>query len=243
MKESVAGLTNKAPVKFNGVDVGYVDTIQIDPKDPQEVKLLVKIDENTPITQSTTATLMSQGITGGTYVGLKAKTPNAAPLEKAPSEPYPVIPSEASLLVQLNEALREVTTGLRGMSEGFKGISATFQQVFNPKALASIQNILEKTSLASSQFPDAMLKIRGATVSLTAASDQVKATLQSSEGSIRNFDVALRSLTEQTLPEVYQAANSLKKTLNNVKGITSQMKQNPSVIVRGTQPLPPGPGE
>jgi phospholipid/cholesterol/gamma-HCH transport system substrate-binding protein len=243
LKESVSGLTARSPVKFNGVEVGYVDKIEIDPEDPQEVRLTVKIDQKTPINKSTTAILMAQGITGNSYVGLKAKTAYAPPLEKHPSEPYPVIPSEPSFFVQLNEALQDVTSGLRGMSESFKGIKEGFKLVLTPENLSSFHNILEKTSKASNQFPDAMKKFRGAAEGITSASNQVKTTLQNSECAIKNFDFALRSLTEQTLPEIYQAAHSLKQTLENVKVITSQMKQNPSVLIRGTQPLPLGPGE
>ena len=250
MRESVSGLNQKAPVKFNGVQVGYVDHIEIDPEDSQEVRLVIKVNQKVPITKSTTATLMAQGITGMTYVGLKTSTSNAPSLQKHPSEPYPVIPSEPSLLVQLSEALREVTEGLKGMSGSFKGVNESFKGIdekvkllLSPENLDSLKNLLNKTSTASNQFPDAMEKIRGAAVGLTNASDQVKKTLQNSEGTIRNLDIALKSLTEQTLPEIYQAAHSLKDTLQNVKEVSNQMKQNPSVIIRGTRPAPPGPRE
>lgn len=243
MKEAVSGLTEKAPVKFNGVDVGYVDTIKINPEDPQEVQLLVKIDQKTPITKSTTASLMALGITGTTYVGLKAKTPNAPPLEKHTNEPYPVIPSEPSLLVQLNEALREVTSGLQGMGESFKGMNESFKRIATTENTTALGNILKKTSTASNQFPAAMDHIQRLSVSLTAASEQVKTTLQNSECAIKSFDVALKNLTEQTLPEIFQAAHSLKQTLQDVKEITAQVKQNPSVLIRGSAPTPTGPGE
>ncbi len=243
LKEPVSGLTEKAPVKFNGVQVGYVDSITIDPEDPQEVMLVVKVNDKAPINKSTTATLMAQGFTGNTYLGLKAKTSSAPPLEKSKGERYPVIPSEPSLLVQLNDTLREVTNGLKGMSVSFKIISESFRNVLDPQNLASIKNILSKTSTASNQFPDTMEKFRGAAAGLTGASEQIKITLQNSQGTIRDLDVAVKSLSDQTLPEIYEAARSLKQTLQNVKEVTSTLKQNPSAIIRGTKPCPPGPGE
>lgn len=243
MKEAVSGLNEKAPVKFNGVVVGYVDTITIDPEDPQEVQLLVKINSKTPITKSTTATLMAQGFTGNTYLGLKSKTPNAPPLQKHPGARYPVIPSEPSLLLQLNETLRDVTEGLRGMGASFKGMSEGMKGLLTPENLAAMKNILAKTSAASDQFPDTVAKFKGAASGITSASEQVKITLQNSQETIKGLDVAIKNLTDQTLPEIYQAARSLKLTLDNVKEITETLKQNPSAIIRGTKPLPPGPGE
>ncbi len=42
MNESVAGLSIQAPVKYNGVDVGYVGNMKINLKNPQQVILQLK---------------------------------------------------------------------------------------------------------------------------------------------------------------------------------------------------------
>jgi phospholipid/cholesterol/gamma-HCH transport system substrate-binding protein len=229
MKENVSGLNVKAPVKFNGVNVGHVQEISLDPEDPQNVRILLKIEKGIPITQSSTATLMSEGITGVTYIGIKAKTSKAPLLQKHPGEPYPVIPTEPSLLVQLNDALREVTGDLKKMSDSFR-------LVLDPQNRAALKNTLNNLSKASNQFPDAMKKIKLASEKLAEASTQIKTTMQDSS-------VVVKSLSHQTLPEVNQAVVHLKESLNNFKELTSQIKQNPSIIIRGTQPSPPGPGE
>src|SRR5690606_22120300 len=74
MHEEVSGLGTQGPVRYNGVKVGYVDSIRLNPQDPQQVVLKLKIRRGTPITTSTIATLVSEGITGIDYVGLKALT-------------------------------------------------------------------------------------------------------------------------------------------------------------------------
>ncbi len=86
---------------------------------------------------------------------------------------------------------------------------------------------------------DTTEKIKGAAVGLTNASDQVKKTLQTSEGTLKNINIALKSLTEQTLPEIYQAAHSLKDTLQNVKEVTNKIKHNP-FRKRNSAAAPPG---
>ena len=77
MKEPVSGLSKMAPVKYNGVVVGFVRTIALDEDNPQLVSLQLSIEHSAPITQSTVATLRPQGITGMTYIGLKTKTAKA----------------------------------------------------------------------------------------------------------------------------------------------------------------------
>ena len=55
--ESVAGLNLNAPVKYNGVDVGKVQNIQLDPENPERVELLFAIERGTPIKVDTVAVL------------------------------------------------------------------------------------------------------------------------------------------------------------------------------------------
>ena len=68
--ESVAGLNLNAPVKYNGVDVGKVRKIWLDPVNPQRVILLFAIERGTPIKEDTIAVLKTQGLTGIAYVEL-----------------------------------------------------------------------------------------------------------------------------------------------------------------------------
>ena len=49
VQESVAGLNLNAPVKYNGVDVGKVKNIQLDPENPERVKLIFAIVRGTPV--------------------------------------------------------------------------------------------------------------------------------------------------------------------------------------------------
>ncbi len=45
--------------------------LNLSQEDPRRVEMLLNIEEGTPITVSTAATLISQGITGNTYVGFQ----------------------------------------------------------------------------------------------------------------------------------------------------------------------------
>ena len=83
-EESVAGLNLNAAVKFNGVDVGKVHDIRLDPADPNKVTLEFAIERGTPIKTDTVAVLKTQGLTGIAYVELSGSTAAAPPLHAAP---------------------------------------------------------------------------------------------------------------------------------------------------------------
>jgi phospholipid/cholesterol/gamma-HCH transport system substrate-binding protein len=69
-RESVTGLQPQAPVRYRGIAVGKVDEIGFDPQQRGHVLVTLAIDQGTPITRSTYATLGYQGVTGLAYVQL-----------------------------------------------------------------------------------------------------------------------------------------------------------------------------
>ncbi len=122
MHEEISGLNLDAPVRYNGVKVGYVSSIRLNPNDPQQVILQLKVRTGTPITTSTIASLKSEGVTGVDYIGLKALTPQAPLLEKTLEEPYPVIPSEPSFLVKLGTTLQQITKTIKDVGDSIKKV-------------------------------------------------------------------------------------------------------------------------
>ena len=69
-KLSVPGLNPQADVRYRGLDAGKVDSITFDPKVPGQILIRIKINPDTPMTQSTFATLGYQGVTGIAYIQL-----------------------------------------------------------------------------------------------------------------------------------------------------------------------------
>src|SRR4029078_12393808 len=57
--ESVSGLALGEPVKLVGGDVGTVETMSIDTKDPRRVQVEVKLHKDAPVKTDTKATLRS----------------------------------------------------------------------------------------------------------------------------------------------------------------------------------------
>ncbi|NJM44246.1 MAG: MCE family protein [Brachymonas sp.] len=69
-RESVTGLSPQAPVRYRGIAVGKVDSIEFDPQVRGNVLVRLAVDQGTPITKSTYAVLGYQGVTGLAYVQL-----------------------------------------------------------------------------------------------------------------------------------------------------------------------------
>jgi phospholipid/cholesterol/gamma-HCH transport system substrate-binding protein len=77
---SVSGLEVGAPVKYNGVRVGRVESTSIDPEKVSQTIVAFSLDAGTPIKENTRATLNVQGITGLKFIELVGGTSEAKTL-------------------------------------------------------------------------------------------------------------------------------------------------------------------
>jgi len=269
--EDVTGLTVDSPVRYNGVPVGFVRKIELDPDNPRLVRLVLAIESGTPVTTSTVAVLRSQGITGVVYVGLIAETENAPPLVPRPGEYYPVIPARPSLFVQLSEVIprltktmTEISTNVNKLlsSENRTAVANTLQSMDkftqmladNARNLdASIKSLritLHNTSVASSKLPATIDQIDSALKSVQHTSDAVRDTAQEFGKSARqmtatfaNGEVAIKGISNQIVPSMQQLMMRLNNISANVQQLSTDLNQNPSILVRGKYPDAPGPGE
>lgn len=264
LREAASGLNGDSPVKFNGVQVGNVSAIKLNKNDPRQVEITLSIEEGTPITTSTSATLISQGITGVTYVGLSAASDDLTPLEKMPGEPYPVIPAKPSLFNQLDAVLKEASDSINSASKEVKRIFTEenakyvrltlsnmerFSEVMAnnsssiDSALKSADVFLANASLISKDFPQIVKDLRAGINNFNALSIDLSHAGKSVTNTMGSGNNTLNKLSEQTIPQANLLLRKLNAISANIELLSNTMRQNPSVIIRGTKPSKLGPGE
>lgn len=222
MDESVAGITTNSTVKYNGVDVGSVKNIILCRDNPKQVRLLLQIEEHTPITAGTTATLNSQGLTGITYVSLQGSNTDQRPLVRLPGEKYPIIKTNPSLFVRLDSTLKQLTNNMNQITQDFNNLlGGENSQLF--KAILNNLNIT--------------------TNHLAAQSQQLDSILMNTAKSTQSFPALIASLTQHTLPSTNAILQNLTLMSDNLLELSDNLKQNPAILLRGQAALPPGPGE
>ncbi len=241
--EAVSGLSDDSIVKFNGVKVGVVDKIELNQFDPQQVKIQIKIEEGTPITNSTHATLINQGITGTTYLGLSASSPSLLPLQKTPGEPYPVIPYKPSFLSELETNIHEISVGIKRVfdkenARSIKDTLANLQKITEVMARnnENFHKSFQELPVLIDDLKRAVGKFGSMSEHMSQAGQQVTVTMKSGKN-------AIDKISQQTLPPITVLVNRLDLIASNLEKVSAQIRQNPSVVIRGTTPPRPGPGE
>ena len=262
--EDVTGLSSESPVRFNGVKVGFLQSLSLDRQNPKLVKLVLRIERNVNITTSTYAILNAQGITGVIYVNLKAETETAPPLLAEKGQPYPVIPSRPSLLMQLSTVLPEVTKDIQNLSasiaqvldkenrtsikDSLKNIQLVTKTLANNSAdftasMQSLRNTLFRVSDVSDKMPETIVQLNKALVSVNLMSSQMEKTAQTIDETMQGGRLVIRNFSDQVMPSAQTALSNLAAATTSMHQLTDELQHDPSMLVRGRAPQPLGPGE
>lgn len=236
MKEPVSGLTKDSLVKYNGVRVGSIIQIELNKNQPEVVRLVISVRNDTPLSEYTYASLISQGITGATYLGLLTSDQNMGSLKKIPGEPYLVITTKPSFYHDLETTLRELSQVFKKIfdTENIQNLSQSITNL--TKISETIANNNQNINKALKELPEAINKFAQMTQEISVASKQVEQTMKSGK---EGFD----KIKRQAIPPTVLFLQRLNAIGSNLEQISEQLKMNPSVIIRGTTPPPPGPGE
>jgi phospholipid/cholesterol/gamma-HCH transport system substrate-binding protein len=122
----VTGVLPGSPVLFNGIAVGEVTELRLNPDDPRQVIATLSLDPTTPVKADTQAGLVSQGLMGAPSIALRGGTPTAPPPTSTGGVPVLKADPAASqdLSEAAREALRRLDTLIADNSEPLHGILA-----------------------------------------------------------------------------------------------------------------------
>lgn len=262
--ESVAGLNLNAPVKYNGVGIGKVQEIWLDPGNPQRVNLLFAIERGTPIKEDTMAVLKTQGLTGIAYVELSGGARDSPPLRATAGSKYPVIRTKPSLSTRLENVLTTVLAKLDGTSNNINAILSEENQAALKSTLADIASVahmiaarkdtldagitnaartLENVSLVTAQAGPAIDRIGRSAEAVEKMGNEVARTSASTGKTVISIGADVKRLTEETLPELERLLGELSDLSTSLRRLTEQTERNPTSFLFGRQPMPEGPGE
>jgi phospholipid/cholesterol/gamma-HCH transport system substrate-binding protein len=234
--ESVAGLNLNAPVKYNGVDVGKVQRIDLDRANPERVILSFAIEEGTPIKEDTIAVLKTQGLTGITYVELSGGALNSPPLRTIAPNRYPVIQTKPSLSARLENVLTNVLGKLDSTSNNINAI-------LSPENQAAFKDILGNTAQATAKLGPLIGRVGRSADSVGKMGDDLSKAGASASKAADGLGAGVQRLGTETLPELQYLLGELGSLSNSLKRLSEQTTRDPNGLLFGRTPVPNGPGE
>jgi phospholipid/cholesterol/gamma-HCH transport system substrate-binding protein len=100
-KGPVTGLSKGARVDYNGIPVGQVSDVAIDPGNVEQIRVTVEIKSEVAIKEDAAANIESNILSGVSYVLISKGTQEAKLLEAHKGQRYPVIRSRRSTFASL----------------------------------------------------------------------------------------------------------------------------------------------
>lgn len=262
--EAVRGLSKGSAVQYNGIRIGEVTSLRLDPADLSAVRARIRIDGAIPITQDTRASLVLTGITGVSVIGLSGGTPGS-PLLTAPAGSDPIIVASKSPLSQLLAGGDDLMINISELVSNAKNI-------LSPENAQNLGKTLEHLEQVMRTLSDQRNDIQSLTASLTQASESATqafgraavlmdnsnalvtkqgiATLEHAQRAMASLDetsAALARLIEDNQAAVGQGADglrqlgpalqALRETLGTIQTVTRKLDDNPANYLLGREKI------
>jgi phospholipid/cholesterol/gamma-HCH transport system substrate-binding protein len=265
--QAVDGLARGSAVTFQGVPVGQIDSIELEPNNPQFVRVRISVAADTPVLEGTTATIQGVGFTGVSQIQLDGAMRGARPITQKGPYGVPVIPTKPGALGQLlnsaPELLERISTLTERLSEALdednqrsiQGILANSERITRALAdrspeiaasLAEARVAIAQAGRAAAAFErvanssDRLLNEDGRPMI-----NDLRNTIRSAENSMKNLDAVLsetrpgvQALTKQTIPEIGLLVRDLRETTDNLNTLTGRMEQQGIGGLIGGEKLP-----
>ncbi|BBI99484.1 ABC transporter substrate-binding protein [Ferrigenium kumadai] len=234
MSESVSGLSQDAPVRYRGVQVGRVRHISLAPDNVELVKLTLDIERGTPVKQDTVAVLQVQGLTGIAHVDLSGGSRDSPPLKPWPDEEYPVIRTGPSLMLRLDNAVTALLTNLNRSSENINALLDQENRTALRHTLANLERL--SGALAGAELPQLLQRLqRSADAFDRMANEAARAGASTAD--------TADSVRAEALPEARQAIAELRELTSSLRRFSEALERNPGMLLQGRENVKPGPGE
>jgi phospholipid/cholesterol/gamma-HCH transport system substrate-binding protein len=204
---STSGMSVGSPVRFNGIQVGAVQSLKIDTVDPRFAIATAIVDENTPIYESTKAVLELQGLTGAAYIELSGGRPGETHILKAAAEQgaVAVIVAEQSNITKL---MANAETLMARADSTFKDV-----QEFVAEAREPLSNTVKNVEV----FSDALAKnadgVEDFLASVGELSDTVSGLSGKLEGMVTSAERLLNAVDAEKVDSILTSADKVGKNL------------------------------
>jgi phospholipid/cholesterol/gamma-HCH transport system substrate-binding protein len=251
---SVSGLRTGASVLFNGIKVGEVTGLKLDPAKPQQVLATLSIDKSVAVRKDTQIGLEFQGLTGIAAVSLKGGDPNAPVVVGADAKGTPPV------LVAPPGATQDVTQAARDTLRRLDDFIVANQQAFHSTlenldkftaTLANNSEHIDKSLASIEQFTGALGrnseridKIAAGLENLTGGPDGKSGEINEAARSIKtladNLDkrtaaitTSINGLTNNGSRQIESLSADAKRTLQTINRAVSNFDRNPSRLIFG----------
>lgn len=242
-RDPVSGLQQSANVQYRGIDVGRVTNVRLAAGRSDLIKVDIEIDENTPITAKSDASLATLGITGVVFITLTTPEGDKTPPQRIEGEKYPVIEGRGTQLSKLfqdipaiSKQVLEVTQKLNSVlnDENMQALDQTFKNVqslskdlnglITDQNVANVTTSLDNIAKASENANDIVNKFNH-------TADQIDQTVKNLNDIVERNRGNIDKFAGDGLNQITEMSRETKDMARAMRRLADKLEQNPSQIL------------
>lgn len=216
---SVTGLQTGSPVRYQGIPIGVVSDLRLDPDNVSQVRVTIEVNRDTPITSDSIASLEVQGVTGGAYVQITGGTSDSKLLKDADTKGTPVIRSRPSTLAKVVDAAPQILGRVLELTDRLSS------GLMSPQNVQTLAETLDNARQVSADVAAATRGLDGAVRELTGLLAELNRTARTVGPHIDQTVVqAGKSMTILT-SDLHELTGSLKQASGQLNAMVSENRQ------------------
>jgi phospholipid/cholesterol/gamma-HCH transport system substrate-binding protein len=229
----IGGLRTGATVSFNGIRVGEVTGLSLDPHNPRQALATISVDKNTPVRADTEVTLDYQGLTGIATLALKGGSAAAAPVTlRDGNVPLLTASSSASqdLMQAARDAIRRIDTFIADNEKSFRN------------SMKNIESFTDVLARNSDKIDSSLRNIETFTAALSRNSEKVDSIMAGidamiggpeGKGEIPQAARAIRGVAENLDKKIDGLVTDGRRTFNVIERTVKNFDENPTRLIFG----------
>jgi phospholipid/cholesterol/gamma-HCH transport system substrate-binding protein len=224
--DPVRGLTEGGEVRFNGIKIGEVDSLRIDPDNTNRVIARIRVQSDVPVKTDTEAQLEPVGLTGVTLIQLSAGSSDAELLRGAFGGPPPRIQGRGSQIDVIVARGEEVA--MRA-SEAMAAVRDLLTEENIATVTRTLQN-LESVSRELAAQDSVVYQSGEAAHEVAQLARQMQSDLAELDSVISQVNDAAGVAAGETLPELALAAEEIRRAAAGISRVANNLEENPSLL-------------
>jgi phospholipid/cholesterol/gamma-HCH transport system substrate-binding protein len=259
---SVAGLNKGSQVQYNGIPVGRVIDIRVDPGNLEQIQVTVEIDTSIVDIKSDARAFLDTNILNGiATVQIRGGTQEASELEPAPGHKYPVIKAGRSELEEVKANLPDLVGDLKEAAHSLnalldeqnrQAVSDTLQNLRTITAsfvgpAKQVSEIVDNANAAIVELRSFFRDLDQSYIGKGGLKDQLFQTLDDADRLAKNLSDSnrqlqsviqearpgLRDFTQRTLARVGDLVIDAQRFIAGLSRLSSEIERDPARLLFG----------
>jgi len=215
---SVSGLAEASDVRFAGFPVGQVVDVGLSPEGDGRIRVRIEIAAETPVRADSVATIEAQGVTGVSFVGLTAGTPDTPLLGTGDGDAVPMIEAGQSVLQSLSSDAPQIVSETLALVRDLRDILGGENQARIDAILGNVERASAAFTVALDDFSDVSGSVSGFAQQLDRFNASLETFLVDASGAIETVETTLASV-DALSQEARTALAAGRGTINRADGV------------------------